>query len=110
MMIGMRRELLNGMQALIFYENRMTDSLRTLGFEKQKRKSGRTMEINKNTPIARLIRIDQEIQYILMNNGMHCVGCAASSNETLEQACAVHGLNCDDVVDEINDYLSWAGM
>lgn len=66
------------------------------------------MQINKDTPIDRLIRMDEEIAYILTNNGMHCVGCAASSHETLEQACEVHGINCEDLVDEINDYLSWS--
>ncbi|WP_167957449.1 DUF1858 domain-containing protein [Anaerosporobacter faecicola] len=66
------------------------------------------MQITKDTPIDRLIRMDEEIAYILTNNGMHCVGCAAASHETLEQACEVHGISCEDLVDEINDYLNWS--
>ncbi|MBQ5568139.1 MAG: DUF1858 domain-containing protein, partial [Oscillospiraceae bacterium] len=37
--------------------------------------------------------------------GMHCVGCPSSIGESLEEACMVHGLDCDEVLDSIKDYL-----
>ena len=43
--------------------------------------------------------------YVLMQCGMHCVGCPSSIGESLEEACAVHGLNPDDVLAAINEYL-----
>ena len=37
---------------------------------------------------------------------MHCVGCPSSIGESLEEACIVHGLNADDVLAQINEYLA----
>lgn len=42
------------------------------------------------------------IANILMESGMHCVGCPASLMETLEDACMVHGVDCDKVLEKIN--------
>ena len=38
--------------------------------------------------------------------GMHCLGCPASRGESLEEACAVHGVDCGEMVEKINAYLS----
>ena len=38
--------------------------------------------------------------------GMHCLGCPSARGETLEQACMVHGVNADELVDKINAYLA----
>ena len=40
-----------------------------------------------------------------MNSGMHCLGCMMAHGETLEQACAVHGIDCDALVDDLNAFL-----
>ncbi|MBR3942961.1 MAG: DUF1858 domain-containing protein, partial [Clostridia bacterium] len=37
--------------------------------------------------------------------GMHCLGCPSASGESIEQACAVHGVDCDELVNAINEYL-----
>ena len=39
---------------------------------------------------------------IFMSMGMHCLGCPASRGESLEDACAVHGVNVDDILSKIN--------
>ena len=41
-----------------------------------------------------------------MGSGMHCLGCVMASGESLEQACGVHGIDCDALVDSINSYLA----
>lgn len=41
-----------------------------------------------------------------IQSGMHCVGCPSSIGESLEQACAVHGLDVDEVLQSINEYLT----
>ena len=41
----------------------------------------------------------------LMNSGMHCLGCPASQMESLEEACMVHGINCDTLVSQLNEIL-----
>ena len=43
---------------------------------------------------------------ILMEAGMHCVGCPASQGESLAEACMVHGMDCDTLVASINQYLA----
>ena len=41
-----------------------------------------------------------------MASGMHCIGCASAEGESLEEAAMVHGLNADELVANVNDYLS----
>ena len=64
------------------------------------------MEITKETLMGQMLEYDQGIAYILMQSGMHCVGCPASVHESLEEACAVHGLDADVVLASIHDYLA----
>ena len=64
------------------------------------------MEITKATTMGEMLEYDMGIAYILMQCGMHCVGCPSSIGESLEEACAVHGLDADSVMGEIQDYLA----
>ena len=64
------------------------------------------MQITKQTTMGEMLTLDQGIAYILMQCGMHCVGCTSSINESLEQACYVHGLDADAVLANINEYLA----
>ena len=63
------------------------------------------MAISKDMTIGELLRTNETIAPILMRAGMHCLGCPASQMETLEQACAVHGIDCDTLVGQINEIL-----
>ena len=49
------------------------------------------MEITKETTMGEMLEYNRGIAVVLMECGMHCVGCPASIGETLEEACAVHG-------------------
>lgn len=64
------------------------------------------MSVTKETTMGEMLSIDSGIAYILMQCGMHCVGCPSSINESLEEACMVHGLNADAVLANINEYLA----
>ena len=64
------------------------------------------MEITKQTTMGDMIEYDRGIAVILMESGMHCVGCPASIGESLEEACQVHGLDSDKVLKDIQDYLA----
>ena len=64
------------------------------------------LEITTSTTMGEMLEYDMGIAYVLMQCGMHCVGCPSSIGESLEEACAVHGLNPDAVLAEINDYLA----
>ena len=63
------------------------------------------MQITKDTTMGEMLSYDQSIAYILMLSGMHCVGCPSSIGESLEQACMVHGLDVEDVLMSIQDYI-----
>ena len=61
--------------------------------------------INKGMTIEQILRTDAGTADILMESGMHCLGCVMASGEDLEQACAVHGINVDELVGKLNAYL-----
>lgn len=60
------------------------------------------MKISKDTKIGEIIENAPEKVDILLEVGMHCVGCPASQAETLEEACAVHGIDVEEVVEALN--------
>ena len=60
------------------------------------------MKIEKTTKIGEIIENAPEKAEILLQAGMHCLGCPASQAETLEEACEVHGIDVDDLVKELN--------
>lgn len=62
--------------------------------------------VNKDMTIGELLQVDMGIAAILMASGMHCIGCPASQGETLEEASMVHGMDCDELVSKINEYLA----
>ncbi len=62
--------------------------------------------INKDMIIADILAVDASLAPVLMASGMHCIGCPASQGETLEEACFVHGLEVDEVLDNLNEYLA----
>lgn len=57
---------------------------------------------NKDTKIGEIIEIAPEKAEILLQAGMHCLGCPASQEETLEEACEVHGIDVEELVKELN--------
>lgn len=66
-------------------------------------------QVNKSTMIGELLTIDAEVAPILLNIGMHCLGCPSSQMETIEEAAMVHGIDADDLVEEINTFLASRG-
>ena len=61
---------------------------------------------SKDMIIAQLIQVDPGIVEILFAAGMHCIGCPSAQGESLEEACMVHGIEVDVLVDAINEHLS----
>lgn len=57
---------------------------------------------NKDTKIGEIIEKAPEKAEILLQAGMHCLGCPASQEETLEEACMVHGIDVEELVKELN--------
>lgn len=62
--------------------------------------------ISKDMTIAEIIQTNQNIIPILLDSGMHCIGCPSAQGESLEEACMVHGIKVEDLLEQINSYLS----
>ena len=60
------------------------------------------MKIEKNTKIGEIVENAPEKAEILLEVGMHCLGCPASQMETLEEACDVHGIDVEEVIEKLN--------
>ncbi|MCQ2533395.1 MAG: DUF1858 domain-containing protein [Clostridia bacterium] len=67
------------------------------------------MVVTKDTIIGEVIMADEGVAPILMSAGLHCLGCALASGETIEEACQVHSMDCDALVESLNDYLQTLG-
>lgn len=62
-------------------------------------------KINKDMIIAEILNVDINLAGILMASGMHCIGCPSAQGESLEEACLVHGMDVNVLVDRLNEYL-----
>ncbi len=63
-------------------------------------------EITKDMVIGDILDADGGTAVFFLEMGMHCLGCPASRGETVEEACAVHGVDVDTLVAKINAYLA----
>lgn len=63
------------------------------------------MEITRETLISEIVNNCPEAMPAFQAIGMHCMGCALASGETLEQACAAHGVDPDEFLVGLKDYL-----
>ena len=66
------------------------------------------MTVTKNTIIAEILNNDptQGCVPIFLSTGMHCLGCPASRGETIAEACEVHGVDCDELLEKLNAHLA----
>lgn len=64
------------------------------------------MTVTKETLIGDILDHDIETAEYFFEIGMHCLGCPASRGETIEEACAVHGTDADELVKKINEFLT----
>ena len=66
--------------------------------------------IEKTTKIGELLEMAPEKAQILLDAGMHCLGCPASQAETIEEACEVHGIDVDELIKKINEWYIKSGF
>lgn len=62
-------------------------------------------KVTKDMLIGEIIGLDSQMPVVLMEGGMHCVGCPSSQAESLEEAAMVHGIEPDVLVARLNAYL-----
>ena len=64
------------------------------------------MTITKDTIIGDILNIAPQTAPLFMSIGMHCLGCPASRGETVEQACAVHGVDAEALLARVNAMIA----
>ena len=60
------------------------------------------IEIKKDTIIGDILDVAPQTAPIFFSIGMHCLGCPSSRGETVEEACAVHGVDVDKLLELVN--------
>lgn len=64
------------------------------------------MTVTKQSVIGDVLDYNVDTAEFFFAIGMHCLGCPASRGETIEEACAVHGTDADELVKKINEFLT----
>ncbi len=64
------------------------------------------MTVTKNMLIGDLLDLDTGCAKYFFEIGMHCLGCPHSRGESIEEACAVHGTDADELVRKLNEYFA----
>lgn len=62
-------------------------------------------KVTKDMIISDVLKLDPKTAEFFLGIGMHCLGCPSASGESIEQACIVHGVDCDELVEKINKHL-----
>ena len=63
------------------------------------------VEITRETVIGEIVENCPEAMPVFQEIGMHCMGCAMASVSPLEQACAAHGVDPDELLDYLKKFL-----
>ena len=62
-------------------------------------------QVTKDMYIGQVLQLDRGVAEILLESGMHCLGCPSSQMESIEEAAMVHGFNVDELIAKLNNYL-----
>ena len=62
-------------------------------------------KITKDTIVGDILDLAPEAAPLFLEIGMHCLGCPSARGETVEMACAVHGVDADELLEKINDFI-----
>jgi hybrid cluster-associated redox disulfide protein len=62
-------------------------------------------KVTKDMIIIDVLKMDPDCAQIFFKNGLHCIGCPSASGESIEEASAVHGLDPNKLINELNDYF-----
>ena len=73
---------------------------------KKDEKKAEMKQVTRETIIGDILDMDQTTAPYFMEIGMHCLGCPASRGESIEEACEVHGVDCDELIEKLNEHLA----
>ncbi len=64
------------------------------------------VEIKKDTIIGDVLDLAPQTAPLFLSIGMHCLGCPSARGETFEEACMVHGIDADEILKEVNQFIA----
>ena len=67
-------------------------------------------QFTKDMTIGEMLRLDPGVAPVLMESGMHCIGCPSAQGETLEEAAMVHGMEVDTLLSKLNALSFESGL
>ncbi|MBE6855664.1 MAG: DUF1858 domain-containing protein [Ruminococcus sp.] len=67
------------------------------------------MTVTKDTIIGDILDADFEVAPYFLEMGMHCLGCPSARGESVADACAVHGVDADELVEKLNAHFAAKG-
>ena len=73
---------------------------------KKDEKKAEMKQVPRETISGDILDMDQTTAPYFMEIGMHCLGCPASRGESIEEACEVHGVDCDELIEKLNEHLA----
>ena len=62
--------------------------------------------VTKDTLIGDILDMDRDTAPYFLEMGMHCLGCPSALGESLEEACMVHGVDVNELIEKINKHLA----
>ena len=62
--------------------------------------------VTKDTLIGDILDMDRDTAPYFLEMGMHCLGCPSARGESLEEACMVHGVDVNELIEKINKHLA----
>ncbi len=64
------------------------------------------MTVEKSMSLGEVLSAYPGTARVFMEFGMHCLGCPHATAESIEMACAAHGANADELVDQLNAWIA----
>ncbi len=64
------------------------------------------MTVTKDMTIMDVLKMNRGTAEVFMRSGMHCLGCPSASGESIEDACYAHGINSDELIKDLNEFIS----
>ena len=64
------------------------------------------MNITKDSIIGDVLDAHRDTAPFFLEMGMHCLGCPSARGESIEEACAVHGVDADALVEKLNSFIA----
>lgn len=62
-------------------------------------------KVTKDSIIGDVLDMYPQTAQFFLQMGMHCLGCPSARGETIEQACMVHGADCEQLINNINNAI-----